>query len=69
METKTAAQMGAAQKGCKPNLTPFPSSTPTAMAYIPFQQFGKLYPPEEALDAGTLFPELNKPFLGGGALK
>ena len=69
METKTAAPAEAMEKGCKPNPTPFPSSTPVAMAYIPFQQFGKLYSPEKALDAGTLFPDLDKPFLEGGAFK
>jgi hypothetical protein len=36
-----------------------------AMAYIvPQPQITNVYPPEEALRAGTLFPELNKPFTG-----
>lgn len=56
-------------KGCTPNPTPFPQNTPVAMAYIPFQQFGQLYTPETGLDRGTMFPELDKPFLGGGASK
>lgn len=35
-----------------------------AMAYIPFQDFTDLYEPDEALSAGTLFRELEKPFYG-----
>ena len=35
-----------------------------AMAYVPYQQFRDLYEPEEALAAGTLFRELDKPFYG-----
>lgn len=37
---------------------------PLTMVYIPMQKFGKTLEPEAALDAGTLFPELEKPFLG-----
>jgi hypothetical protein len=58
-----------AGKGCTPNPTPFPQNTPVAMAYVPFQQFGPLYSPENGFDRGTIFPELDKPFLGGGGLK
>lgn len=28
-------------------------------AFVPFQYMGKLYSPEFALSAGTIFPELN----------
>lgn len=35
-----------------------------AQAYIPFQQFGNLYPPEESLKKGTLFPDLYRPYDG-----
>ncbi len=56
-------------RGCTSNPTPFPQNTPVAMAYIPFQQFGELYPFEKGLKAGTIFPDLDKPFLGGGALR
>ena len=44
--------------------TPLPADPVPAMAYVPFQQFGRTFPPERALDAGTLFPELDKPFYG-----
>ena len=48
----------------------FPEKTPVAMAYVPFQQFGTLYEPEKGFEAGTMFPDLDKPFWGGrGVLK
>ncbi len=43
---------------------PFPKDPVVAMAYIPFQQYGEVYSPEKALDQGTLFPDLDKPFYG-----
>ena len=44
----------------------FPAKTPLAMAYVPFQQWGETYGDDEALSKGTLFPELDLPFSGGG---
>ena len=35
-----------------------------AMAYVPMQKLTTVYEPDSALNAGTLFPDLNKPFLG-----
>ena len=37
---------------------------PLAMAYVPWQRFEKTYDLNEALDVGTIFPELDLPFLG-----
>lgn len=37
---------------------------PLAMAYIPMQKFENIYSLDEALCAGTLFKDLDKPFLG-----
>ncbi len=37
---------------------------PLTMAYIPMQCYKEAYGYEEALKNGTLFPELDKPFLG-----
>ena len=37
---------------------------PLAMAYVPMQCLKNAYCLEEALMAGTLFPELDKPFTG-----
>ncbi|MEG0754618.1 MAG: spore coat associated protein CotJA, partial [Angelakisella sp.] len=35
-----------------------------AMAYVPWQRWDEVYPLEKALECGTLFPELFKPFMG-----
>lgn len=35
-----------------------------AMAYVPWQRFTQAYEPQKALMAGTIFPELDKPFTG-----
>ncbi len=43
-------------------IDPIPKKVSEAMAYVPFQNAGKLYAPEQALCAGTLFPELHFPF-------
>lgn len=37
---------------------------PIAMGYVPWQNFGCTYEPMEGLHAGTIFPELDKPFYG-----
>lgn len=38
---------------------------PLAMAYVPWQHFNGIYDNlDEALDTGTIFPELDKPFTG-----
>ena len=37
---------------------------PIAMAYVPWQRFGQTYELSKALCAGTIFPELDKPFCG-----
>ena len=38
---------------------------PIAMSYVPWQKFDKMYDDlEKAYNIGTVFPELNKPFVG-----
>ncbi len=45
--------------------SPLPKDPVPGMAYVPYQQWsGDLHPAERALDAGTLFPILDKPFYG-----
>ena len=45
--------------------TPMPETTVPAMSYIHYQQWGeKLMNDSDALNAGTLFPVLDKPFEG-----
>lgn len=43
-----------------------PKNPVPAMAYIPFQQFNQPYSSQEGFKKGTLFPCLDKPFLGEG---
>lgn len=38
---------------------------PLAMAYVPWQSFGERYSNSKGYEVGTIFPELNKPFLAG----
>lgn len=45
-------------------LSSFPEDYAVAMAYIPYQQNADSYDAEKALSRGTLFPVLDKPFLG-----
>lgn len=47
------------------------SDKAVAMAYVPWQYFSKAYEPQKALMIGTIFPELDKPFLGrkGGNMR
>ena len=47
----------------------FPEDTPLAMAYIPFQTWEKPYDSDTALSRGTIFPALDKPFIGEEAVK
>lgn len=39
-----------------------------AMAYVPYQSWGKLYEPSVGLERGTIFPCLDMPFLGEEAV-
>ena len=39
-----------------------------AMAYVPWQQFRNLYDLEQALQVGTIFAELDKPFTVRGGM-
>ena len=49
---------------------PLPEDPALAMAYVPFQQAPVLYEDDEkSLAAGTVFPQLDKPFCGKGVVK
>ena len=39
---------------------------PLAMAYVPWQNLNTVYEPEGGLCRGTIFPELDKPWMPGG---
>ncbi len=47
-------------------ITPLPKCPRVAMAYVPYQiaDADRVYSAEQGLHAGTMFPELNKPFTG-----
>lgn len=38
---------------------------PIGMCYVPWQKWGNIYDPYKALCRGTVFADLDKPFLGG----
>ncbi len=42
---------------------------PLAMAYVPWQTWRDLYDTEKGFHCGTIFQELNLPFLGKGGMK
>ena len=46
-------------------MSPFPPFTPVGMCYVPMQRITNVYEPENALMQGTLFPDLDKPWLDG----
>lgn len=46
-------------------ISKLPKNAVVAMAYVPFQICKDQYEAEKALCRGTLFPSLDKPFLGG----
>lgn len=41
-------------------------SMPIGMGYVPWQKWGQTYSMEQGLKRGTIFPELDYPFTGGG---
>lgn len=47
----------------------FPAVTPPGMAYVPFQQWGKVYDADTGLQRGTMFPVLDLPFQEYGGEK
>lgn len=52
------------RKSCGCNSYQEPDTFPVAMAYVPWQYFHMTYDLHKALMAGTIFPELHKPFCG-----
>ncbi len=55
--------------GCLDTNDFFPSDIPLAMAYVKWQAWQDIYEPCKALERGTLFQELDKPFLGKGGCR
>ncbi|MBR2868712.1 MAG: spore coat associated protein CotJA [Clostridia bacterium] len=46
------------------SLSPLPANYAVAMMYVPMQTDISMYDDIKALECGTLFPVLNKPFAG-----
>lgn len=46
-------------------ISPLPKNPVTTMAYVPFQTNTTMYDIETGFKNGTIFTDLNKPFLGG----
>lgn len=42
---------------------------PVGMTYVPWQNWNQIYEFDKALHQGTLFPELDKPFIGRRACR
>lgn len=51
---------------CPQPVGEFPEETPIAMAYVPFQKWEKPYDKDTGLARATIFPSLDKPFIGKG---
>ena len=49
---------------CADSISPLPSNYTVAMLYVPLQTDSSMYDEMKALECGTLFPVLNKPFAG-----
>lgn len=47
------------------NMNKLPVNPVIAMAYVPLQFYQKEYDINEGYENGTIFPELNKPFMPG----
>ncbi len=52
------------KKSSPPCITPafMPADPQLAHAYVPFQTLVCIYPPMKGLCAGTIFPELDRPY-------
>ena len=59
---------GKGSDNCPMPASRFPKETPIAMAYVPYQFWEKPYDCASALSRGTIFPSLDKPFIGEEAV-
>ena len=55
--------------GCPDTHDFLPSDIPLALAYVQWPNLQDIYEPCKALKRGTLFQELDKPFLGKGGCR
>ncbi len=52
------------RESCPCTITPLPANPVVAMLYVPMQNDTTMFDEMKALDCGTLFTVLNKPFAG-----
>ena len=74
METRMEARMGSHMENpmCymrECNASNRCDAYPIGMAYVPWQNFKDIYDIDRGLSAGTIFAELDKPFMGRRAFK
>ena len=55
--------------GCPDTHDHFPADMPIGMAYVPWQKWQDIYEHGKGLECGTIFRELDKPFLGKGGMR
>lgn len=53
-------------KSSEYGISPFPKDPVVAMAYVPYQNPKSVYSTEQGINSGTMFPCLDKPFIGCG---
>lgn len=80
MRRGTYGRSGRNHCGCVPEAAPYPvyekssccerddalEGMPLAMAYVPWQNWKRIYEIEKGFARGTIFEELDKPFHGRG---
>lgn len=66
---KAGANKDTGAEECAMTKGAFPKETPLAMAYVPVQSWERVYDLPTALARGTIFPSLDKPFIGEEAVK
>lgn len=54
-----------AQSNQEVNVSALPDNPVLAMSYVPLQFYRDMYSVDKGFTAGTIYPELDKPFLGG----
>lgn len=45
-----------------------PQNVPLAMSYVPIQIWQRIYSPQDGLERGTIFEQLDLPFIGEEAV-
>lgn len=60
------AQEGSDRRGCAKDPL---GGLAIAMAYVPWQEWRKIYEARQGFCCGTIFEELNKPFQGTGGCR